>query len=258
MATTQLAQYFQNSNLPMGSGRDVQSQIAGDTGFLGWVTPDATYVDATSGLIDTFHDRTGLPVTFAASGAGARATLVDNQLAGFACAHFEGSAAEYDDYVSTGLTLATGAAFTFAAILRLQDLAENHAITGRYASITSRAVLQVTSGNLPRLLAENSFATGPVALASGVWELVVGSFDGVDKARLWHRGVTATATSTGGDTASGPLRLGTLEGDDFQAFDGDLGEAIYFSRDLLADPDDPTMNAIKILASQLYNINVGA
>jgi len=201
----------------------VQSQIAGDTGFLGWVTPDATYVDATSGLIDTFHDRTGLPVTFAASGAGARATLVDNQLAGFACAHFEGSAAEYDDYVSTGLPLATGAAFTFAAILRLQDLAENHAITGRYASTTSRAVLQVTSGNLPRLLAENIFATGPVALASGVWELVVGSFDGVDK-----------------------------------AFDGDLGEAIYFSRDLLADPDDPTMNAIKILASQLYNINVGA
>ena len=244
---------FTNPALPVA--KSASEVLAADSSLLAWMVAGEQFAAVTGDRIEYFMDRRGTAPRFTAASPDARAQLVPNLINGYSAAHFEGSGTDFDNYASTGFTLGSGA-FSFAAVMRLEEVAQNQAAVGRYASTTSRAVLQITSGNLPRVLAENGFATGGVALASGAWELVIGTFDGSSGLKLWHRGVTSTAVSTSGDTATGALLLGTLQGNDFQSFDGDLAEVLVFNRDILASAGDASLEAILMQATQVYGVAV--
>lgn len=174
-----------NSNLPTYlTDEDI---LRADTALLGWFTADEAYTARSSALISTFYDRFDEAVAFAAQGDSYRADLVDDAINGWAAARFNSDQSTvYDNYTTDDISIATGHAASFAWIGQFDTIGVNQAIVGRYSSTTSRLVLQVTSGNKPRMLAENYYAEGAQAIASGVPTLLIGSFDGTSTARLWQ------------------------------------------------------------------------
>lgn len=246
------------SNPALPDGRDLSAIIAADPAFLGWICADAEYVTLSGAEILTFTDRTGKPVSFTATGAGSRAVLEADQLAGFQAARCDSDqAAIFDSYLSAGLAAAlpTNAACSFAVIFRLDSGGKTQAVLGRYGTATQRCLIQVSSTNAPRMMARNATVTG-APMTVGSFYLVVGSFDGANTARLWHLGAISAGAASAGDSGTGELRLGTLEGAAFQSADMSFSDGIIFGRDLLADPDDETLAAIVEFASSVYGIAV--
>jgi len=247
---------FTNTDLPSATSSD--DVIKADPDLLFWLRADQDFTTRSSAEILTFTDYAEGAATFAAQGASNRADLEDGQIAGYQAAHFEtDQTTVFDGYVSSGLTLNSNQAFTFAAIVRFDTVGVSQSIVGRYASTTSRAVLQLSSANNPRILARSHFADAATTVAAGDWELIIGSFDGANTVRIWHRGaVASSALATSGDTSTGDLRLGTLQGTVFQAADMDLSDVIIIGRELLADMTGDTLQAIIDVAENVYGITV--
>lgn len=268
--STQLAENFANSKLP--KDLDLDDIIRADPAYLFWVTGDDDYVTKEGAEIVTFHDRFDSEKSFAVTGAARRAAIVENGLLrsdvtptpteGDQAARFDSDqTTDWDQYNSAGFTLPSSGPFTFWCIFKLETIGVNQAIMGRYASTTSRALLQVTNTNKLRMLAKSYYAESATALAINTWYLAMGSYDGANTVRLWHKSLVTSGDAPTGDIDTGVINIGTLDDAAFQSADMLLSDAGCFVAERLAALSDEeatndTIEAIILLASQRYGIIV--
>lgn len=232
---------FNNPNLPVLS--DLGEAIAALPGLAAWVNASDGnyYMDGAGNL--ALRDLSPAGADFVKPASNVReAVVVANQLNGYPVLRFSGASADRDGFVRSVEDTPTGASaeLTYAAVVKISDVAGNRNIVGTSSTSQGGVVLYTVSGTGgARMGISGANASGG---ATGEWGILVGSLTAGRTVKLLDPVNLETINSATGDadTTEQSLYLGqTSSGSAF--FVGDVAELIYTTSDLLS-----TANAIHL------------